>query len=87
MVTSRGYIGIQEVLQRAAPLAEWQLKYRPDMKVLRLKRVDYDLIARWPNAGKLQAIPVSYADGKITWQGLELQCHVGPSRYKAPVKL
>jgi hypothetical protein len=86
-MSQRGYIGIQEVLSRAQPLADWQLKYKPELKTLRMGRADYDLIARWPAAGAMQADPIIYyPDGKMTWRGLELKFDNRPMRYKKPVE-
>ena len=78
----RGYFAIQEALEPVKKLADWQLSNRPDMKVLRCRRKDYDLFKRWPKAGAAQATPIRYSDdGRMTFMGLELLYDKTSERY------
>lgn len=75
----RGYRSMSEALEPIQKLAEWQVKFRPDIKTLRLRRKDYDLFMRWPMAGA--ALNVSYRDGRMYFMGLQMDYDLTEQRY------
>lgn len=50
----RAYKAICEVVEKIRPLAEFQVKYKPKIKTLRLKRRDFDRVMGTPNAASVQ---------------------------------
>jgi hypothetical protein len=80
---TRGFRGIQEVVERMTPLMEWTKQFKPEQMHLTLARRDYDLIKRYRKAAEANDIYV--VNGReIWWRGLELVYDSGPSRY--PIK-
>lgn len=69
-----------------APMVEWLLKYKPEgTRHLTLHRKDYDLIARWPKAGKMSGFEYS-VEGLITYKGIVLGYDKRPGRYSDNAK-
>lgn len=77
----RGYRGIESIATMMAPMVEWLLKYKPDSRHLTLARKDYDLIARWPKAGKMLGFEYS-AEGIVTYKGIVLGYDKKAARYQ-----
>lgn len=86
----RGYNGIREITERMDKMVLWweeQQLIAPrtyiseEPKTFTLKRVDYDLIRRWPKAGKM--LNVDYGQGGEIWyRGFRLRPDTGPGRYE-----
>jgi hypothetical protein len=78
----RGYRGIEMITLMIAPMVEWLLKYKPDPRKLTLTRKDYDLVARWPKAGKM--LGFEYPEqGLIVYKGIVLGYDRKPQRYES----
>jgi hypothetical protein len=77
-MTVRGIKGIQDVVGRVKELFD----YKPGQARIRLFRRDYDLIARYPNAGKMCGLKYDDDKGRITYQGAELIPDAGEPRYR-----
>lgn len=75
----RGYHAIGEVAAKAKRLAEHAGRFTRDLKVLRLYRRDYDLVARWPNAAKLHGF--EFTGAVISYGGFRIDCDRTPERY------
>jgi hypothetical protein len=81
----RGYRGIELIAQMMAPMVEWLLKYKPESRHLTLTRKDYDLIVRWPKAGKMLGFEYT-AEGLVTYKGIVLGYDKRPGRYSESAK-
>lgn len=83
----RGYASIREVAARVDRLVAW---WREQATILgagrdgvwiTIKRTDYDLIKRWPKAGKM--LNFDYAsDGSVWYRGFRLRPDTGAGRYE-----
>lgn len=71
----RGYHSILEVVAKLKPLAEWYVKYKPQVSTLTLIRKDYDLIARWPAAAELCDFYTAQGELKYRYTNLETKEH------------
>lgn len=76
----RGYNGIAEIAAMMGPMIDWLLVYKPAPQHLTLHRKDYDLINRWPKAGKMLGFEYS-EEGIITFKGVVLGYDKKPGRY------
>lgn len=82
----RGYAGIREITGRMDRLAQWwneqALMLGADHvgKKLTIKRTEYDLIRRWPKAGKL--LGIDYNNGYAWYRGFRIAPDSGPGRYE-----
>lgn len=77
---TRGFRGIQEVVNRMLPLLEWTKQFKPEQMHLTLIRKDYDLIKRYRKAAAAHDIQVVNGT-EIWWRGLELVYDSGQARY------
>ena len=78
----RGYREIETIRARVLRLIEgYRLAGKPAADI-RLKPVDYDLVARWPKASAVHGFLVS-ASG-VTFEGRDVKRITGISRY--PIK-
>jgi hypothetical protein len=78
----RGIKGIRDIKAELQPLAEWYLKFKPEVDTLTCSRIDYDLIARWPRAANVEGFDVT--DNGIFFKGLRLSYDTGEGRYVKP---
>lgn len=76
----RGNRAITEVIARMEHLAQWFQTYRPDIKVLTLRRRDLDLLQRWPKAAALHHIFTT--DHVTYWRGFTLRADSTERRYE-----
>lgn len=77
--TFRGFHGIGEVIERMEPLGNWLQAFKPETKVLTLRRRDLDLLQRWPKAAALYHVYT--VDGVTHWRGFVLRADASPPRY------
>lgn len=77
---TRGFRGIQEIVQRMTPLMEWTKQFKPEQMHLVLARKDYDLIKRYRKAAAAHDIHVINGT-EVWWRGLELVYDNGQTRY------
>lgn len=82
----RGFSGIREITERMDGLVQWWNEQARILgadhagKTLTIKRAEYDLIKRWPKAGKI--LNVDY-NGEVIWyRGFKLRPDTGPGRYE-----
>lgn len=80
----RGIQGIREIKTRMARLAHWNKQFRPDVRTLALGRKDFDLIARWPKAAKVEGFDVTH--NGIFFDGFQLNYASGQGRYETRSK-
>jgi len=78
----RGFHAIGEVAKKAQRIADHAGKFSRDLRVLRLYRTDYDLVARWPNAAKMHGF--EFSEGVISFKGFRVAYSTGPERYAKP---
>lgn len=76
----RGYWAIGEVAAKVKKLAEHHTKFHPEAPVLRLYRKDYDLIVRWPKAGRMHGF--DYVGDCVKFMGYELSFDRTAPRYE-----
>lgn len=74
----RGFHAIGEVAKKADRIAA-NARFLPHIRVLRLYRRDYDLVARWPNAAKLHGF--EFAQGVISFKGFQITFDGSAERY------
>lgn len=75
----RGFHAIGEVASKARRLAEHCAKFTDCVRVLRLYRRDYDLVARWPKAAALHGF--EFTGPAISFQGFKVECDTSRPRY------
>lgn len=76
----RGIQGIREIKSRISRLAQWNKKFRPDIRTLTLARKDFDLIARWPKAAQVEGFDVTH--NGVFFDGFQLNYSSGEGRYE-----
>jgi hypothetical protein len=77
----RGYRSIELVRQKIEKLVAWLRAHKPDTKRITLYRREYDLIARWPKAGRF--LQFEYRDGEIYYREFHLVADNSAARYRA----
>ena len=66
-------VRVNNLLTRAAPLAEWNAKNKPNQKVLRVSAEDMASLQGYFELPKeRQDLPVTLKDGKFWFRGFEL---------------
>lgn len=78
----RGIKGIRDIKAEIEPLEKWYRAFRPEVQVLTISRIDYDLIARWPKAAHVEGFDVT--DNGIFFRGMRLSYDSGEGRYVKP---
>ncbi len=74
----RGIQGIREIKERIAPLVNFYLGANK-VATVTCRRVDFDLIQRWPKAAAVEGFDVTH--NGVFYKGLKLGYDRGPSRY------
>ncbi len=69
---NQNYRAVARVVEKMLPLVEFTRQFRPQQKIIRLYRADYDLLVRSSDAARRFGVTVIDHGREVWFQGLEL---------------